>query len=60
MTGKLFPDTPMFSVNEDDLVKMKIINRSPTDHPMHRTAIIYLFSAATKSPRLAVLSGPIR
>ncbi|MWC27084.1 multicopper oxidase domain-containing protein [Paenibacillus sp. MMS18-CY102] len=35
INGKVFPDTPMFMVQEGDLVHTTIINRSIVDHPMH-------------------------
>ncbi|HEY8342309.1 MAG TPA: multicopper oxidase family protein [Calditerricola sp.] len=36
INGKTFPDTPPIRVQEGDLVKVRMINRSPTDeHPMH-------------------------
>lgn len=35
INGHVFPDTPMFMVQEGDLVKVKIVNRGMVDHPMH-------------------------
>lgn len=35
INGKIFPDTPMFMVQEGDLVKTTIVNRGYVDHPMH-------------------------
>ncbi|MEW9699391.1 multicopper oxidase family protein [Paenibacillus sp. SI8] len=35
LNGKVFPNTPMFMVQEGDLVKTTIVNRSNVDHPMH-------------------------
>jgi FtsP/CotA-like multicopper oxidase with cupredoxin domain len=35
INGKVFPDTPMFMVQEGDLVKTTIVNRGAVDHPMH-------------------------
>ncbi|MFB9325940.1 multicopper oxidase domain-containing protein [Paenibacillus aurantiacus] len=35
MNGAVFPNTPMYMVREGDLVKIKIVNRSMVDHPMH-------------------------
>lgn len=35
INGELFPNTPMFMVRENELIKTTIINRSMVDHPMH-------------------------
>lgn len=35
INGEVFPNTPMFMVREEELVKTTIINRSSVDHPMH-------------------------
>jgi FtsP/CotA-like multicopper oxidase with cupredoxin domain len=35
INGEVFPDTPMFMVQEGDLVKTTIVNRGAVDHPMH-------------------------
>lgn len=35
MNGEVFPNTPMFMVQEGDLVKTTISNRGAVDHPMH-------------------------
>jgi FtsP/CotA-like multicopper oxidase with cupredoxin domain len=36
INGKTFPDTPPLNVKEGDLVKVKLVNKSPKDlHPMH-------------------------
>ncbi|MFB9274696.1 multicopper oxidase family protein [Cohnella cellulosilytica] len=35
INGEVFPNTPMFMVQEGDLVKTTIINRGAVDHPMH-------------------------
>lgn len=35
MNGEVFPNTPMFMVQEGDLVKTTIYNRGAVDHPMH-------------------------
>jgi FtsP/CotA-like multicopper oxidase with cupredoxin domain len=35
INGRSFPDAPMLMVNEGDLVKMTLINRSGENHPMH-------------------------
>lgn len=35
INGEVFPNTPMFTVQEGDLVKTTIINRGSVDHPMH-------------------------
>jgi FtsP/CotA-like multicopper oxidase with cupredoxin domain len=35
INGRLFPETPMFMVEEGDLVEVTIINRSAAHHPMH-------------------------
>ena len=35
INGRLFPDTPMFMVQEGDLVEVTLINRSGRDHPIH-------------------------
>jgi FtsP/CotA-like multicopper oxidase with cupredoxin domain len=35
VNGGLFPDVPMFSVEEDDVVRMTITNDSGDVHPMH-------------------------
>ena len=35
MNGKVFPDVPMLTVAEGDLVRVTFRNRSLTDHPMH-------------------------
>jgi FtsP/CotA-like multicopper oxidase with cupredoxin domain len=35
INGQVFPNTPMFVVKENELVKTTIINRSSVDHPMH-------------------------
>lgn len=35
INGGLFPDVPMFMVQEGDLVRMTVRNRSGEDHPMH-------------------------
>ncbi|WP_240703142.1 multicopper oxidase family protein [Cohnella luojiensis] len=35
INGQVFPDTPMFMVQEGDLVKTTIVNRGAVDHPMH-------------------------
>ena len=33
--GKLFPDVPPITVREGDLVRMRFVNRTFVDHPMH-------------------------
>ncbi len=33
--GRLFPDVPPITVREGDIVKMRFVNRSFVDHPMH-------------------------
>jgi len=35
INGEVFPNTPMFMVRENDLVKTTIVNRGAVDHPMH-------------------------
>ena len=35
INGKLFPDVPMYVVNEGDVVRMTIDNSSSDNHPMH-------------------------
>ncbi|WP_239615748.1 multicopper oxidase family protein [Cohnella mopanensis] len=35
INGEVFPETPMFMVQEGDLVKTTIYNRGTVDHPMH-------------------------
>ncbi|CRK61456.1 Multicopper oxidase [Alloactinosynnema sp. L-07] len=35
VNGHVFPDVPTLTVREGDLVKVKFINRSHLDHPMH-------------------------
>ena len=35
INGKLYPDIPMFTVTEGDVVRMEILNRSNETHPMH-------------------------
>lgn len=35
INGEVFPNTPMFMVQEGDLVKTTISNRGAVDHPMH-------------------------
>ena len=35
INGKLFPDVPMFHVQEGDVVRMTIVNDSGDVHPMH-------------------------
>lgn len=35
INGEVFPHTPTFVVEEGDLVKTRIVNRSLVDHPMH-------------------------
>jgi FtsP/CotA-like multicopper oxidase with cupredoxin domain len=35
INGRIFPDTPMFMVQEGDLVKTTFVNRSMIPHPMH-------------------------
>lgn len=35
LNGEVFPDTPMFMVQEGDLVKTTFANRGVVDHPMH-------------------------
>ncbi|MFM1653234.1 multicopper oxidase family protein [Brevibacillus sp. B_LB10_24] len=35
INGHVFPDAPMFTVREGDLVKMTFVNRGFEDHPMH-------------------------
>ncbi|MGG0937133.1 multicopper oxidase family protein [Brevibacillus centrosporus] len=36
INGKTFPNTPPLNVKEGDLVKVKLVNKSPKDlHPMH-------------------------
>ncbi|MDQ0113445.1 multicopper oxidase family protein [Paenibacillus harenae] len=35
INGQVFPNTPMFVVRENELVKTTIVNRSSVDHPMH-------------------------
>jgi FtsP/CotA-like multicopper oxidase with cupredoxin domain len=35
INGKIFPDTPMYVVRRNDLVKMRIVNDSGGLHPMH-------------------------
>ncbi|CAN7179517.1 multicopper oxidase family protein [Knoellia sp. LjRoot47] len=35
VNGKLYPDIPMFTVSEGDVVRMEILNRSNETHPMH-------------------------
>jgi FtsP/CotA-like multicopper oxidase with cupredoxin domain len=35
INGEVFPHTPTFVVSEGDRVKMRIVNRSYSDHPMH-------------------------
>ncbi|WP_276357499.1 multicopper oxidase family protein [Cohnella caldifontis] len=35
INGRVFPDAPMFTVREGDLVKMTFANRGFEDHPMH-------------------------
>ncbi|XID96191.1 multicopper oxidase family protein [Paenibacillaceae bacterium WGS1546] len=35
INGEVFPNTPMFMVQEGDLVKTTIYNRGSVDHPMH-------------------------
>lgn len=35
INGQVFPQTPMLLVDEGDLVKLTIVNRSQLDHPMH-------------------------
>ncbi|MFD1050372.1 multicopper oxidase domain-containing protein, partial [Kibdelosporangium lantanae] len=35
LNGRLFPDTPMLTVRDGDLVRITFVNRSIEDHPMH-------------------------
>ncbi|MGH3646416.1 MAG: multicopper oxidase family protein, partial [Micromonosporaceae bacterium] len=35
INGEVFPNTPMLMVSEGDLVKVKIVGRGHTNHPMH-------------------------
>ncbi len=35
LNGEVFPNAPMFMVQEGDLVKTTIVNRGAVDHPMH-------------------------
>ncbi|NUR51814.1 MAG: multicopper oxidase family protein [Hamadaea sp.] len=35
VNGRLFPDVPMYVVQEGDVVRMTIVNRSGEVHPMH-------------------------
>jgi FtsP/CotA-like multicopper oxidase with cupredoxin domain len=35
MNGQVWPDGPVFTVREGDLVRTTIVNRSTADHPMH-------------------------
>ncbi|MFD0673345.1 multicopper oxidase family protein [Cohnella sp. GCM10027633] len=35
INGEVFPNTPMFMVQEGDLIKTTIYNRGEVDHPMH-------------------------
>ncbi|WP_126426937.1 multicopper oxidase family protein [Brevibacillus marinus] len=35
INGEVFPNTPTFMVQEGDIVKTTIVNRSFADHPMH-------------------------
>lgn len=35
INGEVFPNTPMYMVQEGDLVKTTIYNRGEVDHPMH-------------------------
>ncbi|MBB6730810.1 multicopper oxidase family protein [Cohnella zeiphila] len=35
INGRSYPDTPMFMVSENDLVKFTIVNRSSAHHPLH-------------------------
>ncbi|MDQ6418752.1 multicopper oxidase family protein [Paenibacillus sp. LHD-117] len=35
INGNVFPNTPMFVVKENEVVKTTIINRSAVEHPMH-------------------------
>ncbi|WP_206061482.1 multicopper oxidase domain-containing protein [Nonomuraea basaltis] len=35
MNGRLYPAVPMLMVAEGDRVKMRIVNRSLIDHPIH-------------------------
>jgi FtsP/CotA-like multicopper oxidase with cupredoxin domain len=35
INGEVFPNTPMFMVQEGDLVKVTITNRGVADHPIH-------------------------
>jgi len=35
INGEVFPHTPTFVVEEGDLVKTRIVNRTFSDHPMH-------------------------
>ena len=35
MNGRVWPDGPVFTVREGELVRMTIVNRSTANHPMH-------------------------
>lgn len=35
MNGRVWPDSPTFTVREGDLVRTTVVNRSTADHPMH-------------------------
>lgn len=35
INGEVFPNTPMFVVKENELIKTTIVNRSAAPHPMH-------------------------
>jgi FtsP/CotA-like multicopper oxidase with cupredoxin domain len=56
MNGRVWPDGPVFTVREGELVRMTIANRSIADHPMHLHGHHALVlsrdgGAATGSPR---------
>lgn len=35
INGRIYPDTPMYMVRQGDRVRMRIVNRTGADHPIH-------------------------
>lgn len=50
INGRLFPDVPMYVVEEGDVVRMKIENHSRNVHPMHLGLVAHLMYAGVTEP----------
>ncbi|WP_084822135.1 multicopper oxidase domain-containing protein [Bacillus sp. SA1-12] len=50
INGRVFPDTPMLTVKEGDLVKTTFINRGLDHHPMHLHGHIMLVLSRNGKP----------